>query len=58
MEYVTLLTDQLEIITFKQISVTTNQNGVLMLGHFLNLRLIGRKSVLLHTLFCTQKFPQ
>jgi len=37
MEYVTLLTDQLEIITFKQISVITIQNGVLMLGHFLNL---------------------
>jgi hypothetical protein len=37
MEYVTLLTDQLEIITFKQIGVTTNQNGVLKLGHLLNL---------------------
>jgi hypothetical protein len=37
MEYITLLADQLEIITFKQISVTTNKNGVLVLGHFLNL---------------------
>jgi hypothetical protein len=37
MEYVTLLTDQLEIITLKQIRGTTIQNGVLMLGQFLSL---------------------